>query len=442
MALVAAAVFAARAPRAAPAPEAAEPQALERSLTLGEALRLARENAYGVKAAYHDSLSAEYGLRAAKGAWFPSLAVGGNVFGIRPLDELGLGLFQIEPAWSEIYATNLRLSYPIYTGGRRTNDIRRQRENLGGASSVLGAAKLENAYRSRRAYIALLIADRMVGSADASLKRILVIRTNVQNLFDAGMADSIDVLETELSLRSAERLLEEKRNDRLNASTTLVRLLDIPDDETIVPTEFIPEPEPFRIEKPAVADDIERRPELAAADHQIASAGYQQSIVKANLLPIVSGMGGYALFKPDLAERGGDWQDLWFLGLTLSWDLNLGGKEFSESKQALETIRSLEMKRKDLEDSLLLQAQIAWNNVEEAYRAYGIRRDERNIATRRFALAEDKQKAGELTVNRLLEIEAELTQSEQQFEAARLTYHAAVTDYLYAVGSGEIWEGL
>jgi outer membrane protein TolC len=439
--LVAAALFAARAPRAAAEPVSAQPQAADRSLTLGEALRLAGENAYGVKAAYHDSLSAEYGLRAAKSARFPSLAVGGNAFGIRPLDELGISPLQIEPDWSEIYATNLRLSYPIYTGGRRTNDIRRQSENLGGASSLLGAARLENAYRSRRAYIALLIADRMVGSADASLKRISVIRTNVQNLFDAGMADSIDVLETELSLRGAERLVEEKRNDRRNASTTLVRLLDIPDNETIVPTEFIPEPEPFRIEKPA-ADDIARRPELAAAAHRIASAGYQRSIVKANLLPVVSGMGGYALVKPDFAERGGDWQDLWFLGLTLSWDLNLGGKEFSESNQALESVRSLEMKRKDLEDTLLLQAQIAWNNVEEAYLVYGIQKDERNIATRRYALAEDKQKAGEMTVNRLLEIEAELTQSEQQFEAARLSYYAAVTDYLYAVGSDQIWEGL
>jgi outer membrane protein TolC len=57
-------------------------------------------------------------------------------------------------------------------------------------------------------------------------------------------------------------------------------------------------------------------------------------------------------------------------------------------------------------------------------------------------LAEDKQKAGQMTVNRLLELEAELTETEQQFEAARLKYFAAVTDYLYAVGSDAIWGGL
>ncbi len=165
-------------------------------------------------------------------------------------------------------------------------------------------------------------------------------------------------------------------------------------------------------------------------------------MVKSNLLPVVSGMGGYSLVKPDIGGQESTWQDMWFFGLTLAWDLNLGGKEFSESNQALEAVRSLEMKRKDLEDSLALQARIAWNNIEGAYTVYGITRDELNIARRRFALAEDKQKAGQMTVNRLLELESELTETEQQFEAARLKYFAAVTDYLYAVGSDAIWGGL
>jgi outer membrane protein TolC len=425
---------------AAPDPEAGTE--IERPLTLGEALRLAGENAYRVKAAFHDSVSAEYGLRAAKGAWFPSLSVGGNALGFHPQETLGFGLFQIEPAWNEVYATNLRLSYPIYTGGRRPNDIGRRRESLSGASSMLSAARLSNVYETRRAYIALLIAERMVGSAEASFDRISIIRTHVHNLFGAGMADSIDVLETELSLRGAERVLEQAQGDRRNASATLARLVGVPDNERIVPTEFISEPEPLRAEKPATPGDVARRPEIDTAAHRIASAAHQRAIVKANLLPAVNGMGGYALVKPDVGERGSDWQDLWFLGLTLSWDLNLGGKEFSESRQASEAVRSLEMTRRDLEDSLLLEAQIAWNNVGEAYRVYVIRRDERNIATRRFALAGERQRAGELSINRLLELEAELTQTEQQFEAARLACHAALTDYLYAVGSGDLREGL
>jgi outer membrane protein TolC len=416
-------------------------QGNEQRISLTEALRLADENAFVVKAAYHDSLSAEHGLRAAKTAWFPALAVSGNALGFHPQDPLGFGLVQISPDWQEVYVTNVRLNYAIYTGGRRTNEVGRQRENLGTASSDLAATKLANAYDCRQAYIGLLIAERTLASAEASSQRITIIRTDVENLFAAGMADSVDILETELSLRGIQRLLEESRNRRRNASATLARILGVAENETIVPTELIPEPDPLRVDRPEGRGDVAHRPELSAVDHRIESARYQRSLVKSNFFPVVNGMGGYSLVKPNIGERESSWQEMWFLGLTLSWDLNLGGKEFSESSQALEAIRSLEMKRKDLENTLALQAQIAWNNIDETYEVYTISRDEFNIATRRFALAQDKQKAGQMTVNRLLELEAELTQTEQQFEVTRLRYFAAVTDYLYAVGSDAIRGG-
>ena len=219
-------------------------------------------------------------------------------------------------------------------------------------------------------------------------------------------------------------------------------LLGVPDTELIVATENIPEPQPLATDQSPAPGGVAARPELTAADHQIESAHYQRSIVKAGLLPVVNGMGGYALAKLNIGEREGPWQEIWWLGLTLSWDINLGGKEFSESNQALESVRSLELKRKDLENSLALQARIAWNNAEKAYTIFNISRDEYHISARRFALAEDKQKAGQMAVNRLLELEADLTQTEQQFEAARLKYFAAVTDYLYAIGSDAIRGGL
>ena len=435
-----AAVVAAAALIAAALPAPAARAETERRISLAEALRLAEENAFQVKAAVHDSLSAHYGLRAAKDAWFPTIGITGNAFGFHPQDPLGIGPLALPADWSEVYATNLRLNYPIYTGGRRGNDVGRQRETLNAASSQISTERLANAYESRKAYIGLLIAERMVESANASLERVSLIRTHVGNLFAAGMADSLDILEAEISLRGARRLAEQARGERQNASAALASLLALPGDDTIVPTEFIPDPETPSAQPPA-ASDIAGRPELSTASHQLESARHQRSIVSAGYLPVVNGMGGYALVKPNIGERESDWQDIWWLGLTLSWDLNLGGQEFSQSKQASEAVRSLEMRRKDLEDTLLLQARIAWNDIGEAYNVYAIRREEYTLASRRFALAVDVQKAGRMTVNRLLELEADLTQTQQQFEAARLQYHAAVTDYLYAVGSGAIREG-
>lgn len=421
------------------APAAAEG---ELELTLRDALTLAEENAFQVKAAFHDSVAAEQGLRAAKAGWFPNVNVASNAIGFHPQDALGLGFLQIEPEWHSIYVTNLSLRYPIFTGGRRMNDIRRNREDVGAAKSHLDAARLSNAYQCRQAYIGLLVADRMLRSAEASANRVAAIRNDVQNLFAVGMADSIDVLDTEVSTRQVRRLLEQARNDRRNASLTLARLLGLPADLTIVPTESIPTPQPDSDARLSGPDAPLERPELAALDHEIGAAEYQRSIVKGDFWPVINGMGGYAFVRPDIGQPGVDWKDIWWVGLTLSWELNLGGREFAQSTRALEQLKSLEMKRKDVEDSMILRARIAWNNVQEAYALYEINRDEYTISKRRFGLAEEMRNEGQMTVNRLVELEADLTGTEQQFEAARLRYFAAVTDYIYAIGSKALWEGM
>ena len=164
--------------------------------------------------------------------------------------------------------------------------------------------------------------------------------------------------------------------------------------------------------------------------------------MRAALLPTVNGLGGYALARPDIGPGEAAWNDVWWLGLNLSWDFNLGGQQLAQSAEAMEAFRSLQMQRLHLADAIALQAKIARNDIEEAYTVYSIGKEELDIAGRRFELASEKQKVGRMTVNALLELEAELAQTEQQFEAARLQYFAAVTDYLYAVGSDALWGGL
>jgi outer membrane protein TolC len=411
-------------------------------LGLSEALEMARGSAYRVMAARHDSAAAEHGLRAARAAWLPTAGVSVNAFTAHPLDPVDLGLLRLGADWHELYATNIRLSYPIFTGGRRVNAIQQSRENVLASTSELLAARLANAYRCRQAYITLLIADRVVRSTEASLERVQIIQRNVENLMSAGMADSIDVLDTEVALRQVRRMLEETRADRRNASASLANLVDVATDMSIVPTEEIPTPAFDPDENFSGREGASRRPEVSAVEHRIQAASHQRAIVRARLFPVVSGTGGYALAKPEFGVAGDEWRDAWWVGLSLSWDLNLAGMEVSESQQALETVRSLEMHKTELEKTLVLQAQLAWNRLQEAYNVYVIRAEELDLARRRFRLAAQKRDVGRLAVNRLLELEAELTVTEQQYQTARLRFFAARTEYLYATGSDELWKGL
>jgi outer membrane protein TolC len=400
---------------------------------------MAAENARLVQAAVHDSAAAEEGLRAAKAEWFPALSVTGNAFGFNPDDPIGLGMIQIPDDWHSLYATNLSLRYPLFTGGRRANTVRQVRESVGAASARLEAERLRNAYECRSAFLNLLVADRMVAAAEASLHRVEVIGRDTGNLFAEGLADSIDLLETKMSLRKASRSLETARNTRRNASAVLAKIIGAPEGTTIVPAGKMPEPVGLP-EADLPPADIEARPELRMIDRELAALRYQRSSIRGSYWPTVSTQGGCAFVRPDIGQPDVSWNSLWFVGLSFSWELNLGMKDSALSGQALERIRSMELTRGDTEQAFLLKARTARNDIDEAFSLYRLSREEYVIASDRYRLASGKAKAGAMSVNRLFELEAELAATEQEMEAARLRYFLAVTDYLYAVGSESLLE--
>jgi len=82
-------------------------------MPLSEALRLAQENAFRVKVVI---TTPSPRLRAPhrEERLVPTLGVTGNVLEFHPQDPLA----SVRPdpaAWNEVYATNVRLSYPICT---------------------------------------------------------------------------------------------------------------------------------------------------------------------------------------------------------------------------------------------------------------------------------------------------------------------------------------
>jgi len=100
------------------------------------------------------------------------------------------------------------------------------------------------------------------------------------------------------------------------------------------------------------------------------------------------------------------------------------------------------MTRVDTAQDFQLQARIARNNIDEAFQLYRLSREEYDIAGHRYRLASEKAKAGAMTVNRLVELEADLTTAAEELEAARLRYYLAVTEYLYALGSDRLLEAM
>jgi outer membrane protein TolC len=202
----------------------------------------------------------------------------------------------------------------------------------------------------------------------------------------------------------------------------------------------IPDKQVYQNQRPT-KESIER-PELRVQDNRIRAANFTVNLSKANYFPTLNGFGGYSVGKPNRDMFQNKWNDYWTAGLNLNWDFNIGnkiGKNISSARQAANSAKSL---KADLEDALFLQANTTYDNQLLAWRSYGFSLKQYEIAQKEYALGKQRQQAGNLSLYRLLELEADLTSSEQLFRASIINYYIAETEYLYAIGSPRIYGGL
>lgn len=415
--------------------------AAETGLSLADAITLASQHSFAIRAAGHDSAAAALAYSAARADRFPVLTLSARSFLIDEVQAIDLPFADLEIGSKDNHQADFTLSVPLYTGGRLSSRIGAERENGRAASLALEAEKLAVAYHCRRAYLNLMAARASANAAASSLERLTIIRRDVASLYDNGMADSIDVLEAELALQKGRQSLERLQAVRENASATLARLVGGNENTVIEPTESIPPPAHPGDSGLPPGGDIER-PELIRLDHKAEAARRAVGIEYGALLPTLNGFVGYSYGKPNRDWFDKSWNDYFSVGFVLNWQVNLAGQGIAEVQAARQRAASARMLRRDLHDSFLLQRDRSLTNLRHAYRMFRITEEEYGIAERQYRLARVRREEGQMSVNRLLEMEAELAATEQQYRVSVVNYYLAQTEYLYAIGSHELFGGL
>jgi len=188
--------------------------------------------------------------------------------------------------------------------------------------------------------------------------------------------------------------------------------------------------------------DIIVRPELVSLSNRTEAAKYQFKAKSAGYFPNISGFAGYSIGKPNRDFFKAEWDDYFSAGIILDWEFNFGGGTINDIHSARGYYHSARMDYKAYEEGLLLEAEVALKDLHHAYDIYQISKEEYSITARKFRLAGEKQRAGQIAVNRLLEMEAELAAAEQLYHVSIINYFLKESDLLYAVGSPKIYGGL
>jgi len=158
----------------------------------------------------------------------------------------------------------------------------------------------------------------------------------VRSRFEGGIGSELDVAraETELATTEAEAAaLAQRRNELENAIAILVG--DNPSSFKLPPSDAKDwNPQPPEVPAGLPADLLERRPDVAEAERQLASANARIGVAKAAFFPVLSltGSGGFvsgdidSLFKWDSRT--------WSIGPSLSLPIFAGGRNRANYKRS------------------------------------------------------------------------------------------------------------
>jgi outer membrane protein TolC len=393
--------------------------------------------------AMSDSGAARLEHAAARAGRFPSLSLEAHSTRkdeIPSLDLEPIGITR-EIGSEEIHQADAILSLPLFTGGRISGSIRASRETSLAEAARVRAERMGTAYRCKRAYLEMLLAEALVRSAEASLSRLEAIGRDVGELHESGMADSIDIFEAGIAAERGRQDLAEKLAMREIAEASLKTLTGLGESGPVRPVDDVVPPA-----KP-LTDDLDQsspslRPEIDQLAHIARAAEHAVTVATADNLPSLAAIARYSIGMPNQDLFNNDWNDYMMVGVTITWDFNLGGATVRTRSAARERARSARLMEEDLLEGLALQREIA---IESARRSYATMEHTGHLlelARRRFALAEERQRAGLLSVNRLIEMEDDLKSLEEQYRASIIDCYLAETDYFYSMGSTKIYGGL
>ncbi len=340
-----------------------------KSLSLDEALELAKNYNLSVRSAEVREKAAQGAYRMTNSVFLPGLSVSHT--GVKtndPLSTFGFKLKQEsvtqadfnplslnDPDAIENYNTKIELQQPILN----VDGIyaRKAAKNQYEAISLQSQREHQRIrYEVKRAYYQLELAQ----SAIEVLKQSVEVASEALKLTKdneaQGFVKHADVLEASVRMEERENQLLEAENQLQSANEYLVHLLGMDLDTHIEPTDSMTHsPTLFTWNVNLV--ELENRSDLQAIQKQIAAGEHRLRSEKMKFIPRLNAFGAYEWNDRKIL---GTSANNYMVGASLSWDLFSGYKNLGSIQQASSQLDEAQLNYQDY----LSQSQIQLNNAK------------------------------------------------------------------------------
>lgn len=389
------------------------------NLNLAECIKLALTNNRSIEQSLASQEYAMWTLKRYRRAIGPSLSWTAGV------NKLGGKDYASRRTSSNInyeyaFDNTLRLSYPLYTGGKNENNIASAQYNLNSADLTIENTKQQVIYDVTSAYYDILRNKSLVGVKENSVNILQEHLNQVNKKFEIGVVAGSDILASQVQLANAIQALVNAQNNYENSIATLNNLLGVPiNTDLVINEEFQYPPYSVNLEE-CLNYALEHRPDVIAANFAVLKSEKDIAAVKGNSLPQVNAVvnrvfNGESVFK-------NDHNDSWTAGLSMSWNIfdnNVTAAQVHENEANLKRLNSIYNQ--------------TWAQVElDVRKAYNnLRAAEKNIQNMRTAVerADEEYRISQIKYVEGVGTNLEVMDAQEKLDEARTNYYSALYTY-------------
>ncbi len=425
-----------------------------KSLSLNECKRLAIENNAKIKNAELDIEAAELTKKGAFTKYFPQVSIKGGAFkATDPLLDMDMGKGNVNVDFGNLAMNNVFTTLynvygpyidanvnvkglddgivggvmavqPVFVGGRIVNGNKLAGLGVEAAKLQTEMARNETDLKTEELYwtiISLQEKKKIITSVNQLLDTLY---RDASGAVDAGVIHRNDLLKVTLK-QSEMKSNELKLNNGIRlAKSALCQHIGITYDENMVLSDTIgdiPNPSIYHVDH---TEAIKGRIEYQLLDLSTDAERLKKKLIVGEALPQIAVGAGYTCNTlMDKFKTNG----LVFATLSIPisdwWE-----KSYDIKKQELNCTKA-ENQRRDLDEQMLLQMQMAWNDLSEAYSQVLLSQQTAETATENLNLSTNNYNAGMVSMSDVLEAQALLQQAQSQLADDKVDYMIKLTKY-------------
>ena len=428
------------------------------SITLQQAIDLARRNSQVLQIAQQQVEQSRSVLREQQAALYPDLnfqmdasrsVTAGGELGIRAgqrrLNALANRTGQPAERAGTNFGSNtlnstLQLSYNIDLFGGRRATIRTAEEQLRFRELDVERQAEELRFDTAEAYYNLQNADGQVAIRQASVRNAQQSLRDAEALERAGVGTRFAVLQAQANLANEQQQLSVARRDQRVAQRRLAEILNISQTANLTAADPVEQAGSWRLSlEESIVQAFRNRPELEQQLVQRDISKQERRSIQAGRLPQLSVGGSYNVLgldpdNPDpYTSRG--WADGYSIRASLTWSLFDGGAANARVRQRDAEITIAESRFDQLRNQVRREVEQAYFGLESSFE--NIETSEAGVLQSREALrlARLRFQAGVGTQTDVIQAETDLTRAERNRLSAIVNYNLGLSSLERAVSN-------